>query len=805
MAAPATASARAVTPPFLAVGLLSAAALAYEILLTRLFALIQWHHFAYMIISVAMLGWGAAGTLVALAREALLARFHAVFAAAAALFGVTAIGCFFLAQAIRFNPLEVFWDAGQFLRLALIYLCLFIPFLCAATALCLAYARFGRESPRLYSADIMGAGVGSLGLIGLLFLLPPLEALGVVGGVGLLASAVGLLGGGRRVTPALLAAAALLAALPQHRFALQPSEYKDLSQAMKVIGARVAAQTAGPLGVLTVVENRQVPFRYAPGMSLAFESEPPLQLGVFTDGDGPSPISRYSGRLEDLAYLDAVTSALPYHLLARPRVLVLGAGTGQDVLQALYHQASRIDAVEVNPQLLDLVEHRFGDFSGRPFSQPGVRVHDAEARAYVAGSRGQYDLIQLTLVDAYGVSAAGLGALSESYLYTVEAFGQYLARLAPGGLLAITRWIALPPRDLLKLAATASQAMKAAGVSEPGKRLALVRSWKTGTLLVKNGDFTPEEIARLQAFCDRLSFDADWYPGIHPEATNRYNILDRSYYYEAISALVSPAREDFIQRYKYRIEPASDDRPYFFHFFKWSSLPEWWAQRERGGMSLMEWGYPVLVATLIQAAVAGLALTVLPLWLAGRRMPRTGRGRVVAYFTALGLAFMFLEIAFIQKFVLYLGHPLYAVSVVLCGILLFAGLGSRLSDRLGRPERTVRLASAAIIGLALLYLHFLPEVFRLLPTLADGLRIALALGLIAPIAFFMGMPFPLGLQRLAGVAPAFIPWAWSINACVSVVAAVLSTWLAVHLGFTMVVALALACYLAAAWVFPRAI
>lgn len=788
-----------------AVGLLSAAALAYEILLTRLFALIQWHHFAYMMISVAMLGYGAAGTLVALHRDALLRRFEPAFAAAAGLFGVAAVACFLLAQAIPFNPLEAFWDGRQFLRLALIYLCLFLPFLFAATALCLAFSRYGDEAPRLYSADILGAAMGSLGVVGLLFLVPPMRALAMTGGLGLLAAAV-VLRSSWGARAALLLVAVLLAALPQAWLELRPSPYKDLSQALRVVGARVLAELSSPLGVLTVVENRQVPLRQAPGLSLAATQEPPPQLAVFTDGDGPAAITQFDGRRKPLAYLGFLTSALPYHLLQRPHVLVLGAGSGQDVLQALYHQVLSVDALELNPQMLELVQDRFAAFSGRPYSRPGVRAHSAEARGFVAGSSAHYDLIQLSLVDAYGASSAGLHAVSESYLYTVEALRDDLRRLAPGGMLTITRWIALPPRDLLKLAATAIVALEADGVRAPGQRLALIRGWKTGTLLVKNGDFIPGELTRIRAFCRERSFDVDWLPDLRPAETNRYNRLARPWFSEAMQALLGPGRAQFLERYKYFIKPASDDRPYFFHFFKWSSLPEWLALRERGGMPLMEWGYPVLVATLVQASLASLVLILLPLVLAGRRLPRVGRGRVIAYFSALGLGFMFVEIAFIQKFMLFLSHPLYAVAVVLCGFLLFAGLGSRWSGRLkGRlPERRVRLAVAAIVGIALAYMFLLPELFRLLAGLPDAARIALSMGLIAPLAFFMGMPFPLGLQRLAAMAPALLPWAWAINACASVVAAVLATLVAMHLGFNAVVILALLAYMAAAaWSFPR--
>jgi len=788
----------------LAMGLLSAGALGYEILLTRLFSLIQWHHFAYMMISVAMLGYGAAGTLVALGQERLMRRFEAVFASAASLFGVSAVVCFLLAQAIPFNPLEAFWDGRQFLRLLLIYLCLFMPFLFAAIALCLAFSRHGDQAPRLYGADILGAAAGSLGVVGLLFLLPPMRVLALTGTFGLLAAAVILSRGPGWVAPAL--AAILLSAMPGPVLELRPSEYKDLSQALKVMGARVLAETSSPLGLLTVVENRQVPLRLAPGLSLAADDEPPPQLAVFTDGDGPAAITRFDGDRASLAYLDFLTSALPYHLLERPRVLVLGAGSGQDVLQALHHGAREVDAVELNPRMLALVQDRFAEFSGRPYSQPGVTARVAEARGFVAGSRDTYDLVQISLLDAHGASAAGLRALSENYLYTVEALRDDLRRLAPGGLLAITRWIALPPRDLLKLAATAIAALEAEGVREPGRRMALIRGWKTGTLIVKNGELPAGELARVRTFCRERSFDTDWLPGLRPEEANRYNRLAQAYFPDAMHALLGPDRARFIDRYKYNIEPASDDQPYFFHFFKWSSLPEWLALRERGGMPLIEWGYPILIATLAQAILAGLVLILLPLAVAGRRLPESGRGRVAGYFSALGLGFMFVEIAFIQKFMLFLSHPLYAVAVVLCGFLLFAGLGSLASARIGRgePERGARIAVAAIAVIAVAYLFLLPDIFRLLAGLPDAARIAVSLGLIAPLAFFMGMPFPLGLRRLSDATPALLPWAWGINACVSVVAAALATLVAMHLGFSIVVMLALLAYLTTAWSFPRA-
>ncbi len=535
---------------------------------------------------------------------------------------------------------------------------------------------------------------------------------------------------------------------------MQPSPYKELAQTLQIAGARVAAEVSSPLGVVTAVENPIVPFRHAPGLSLMASAEPPPQIALFTDGDGLTAINRFDGRWEPLAYLDFLTSALPYHLLEQPEVLILGAGGGTDILQALALGARTVDAVELNPQVVALVQERFGAFSGRPYSLPGVRLHIGEARGFVEASAARFDLIQVALLDAFSAAAAGLHGLAESYLYTVEALQAYLDHLRPGGLLAITRWVTLPPRDTLKLFATAVTALEAQGVADPGARLVMIRGWKTATLLVKNGPFTPAEIAAVEAFCAARAFDPVWYPGMPPAAANRYNILDRPYFYEGAAALLSDQRADFVERYKFTLRPATDDRPYFFHFFRWDALPEILALKNRGGLSLLEWGYPVVIATLAQALIAGFALTILPLWLFLRREPAPGSnaGGVVLYFTVLGLAFMFVEIAFIQKFILFLSHPVYAVAVVLTAFLLFAGLGSRLAGRfqaVGRSRQAVGLAAAVITGLALLYVLVLPPVFRHLMGLADEIKIGLSVLLIAPLACAMGIPFPLGLSRLA--------------------------------------------------------
>jgi len=787
--------------------LVSAAAIGYEILLMRALSIVQWHHFAYMIISLALLGYGASGTFIAVFRSRLEPRFETAFAASALLFSVAMLACFTIAQRVPFNALEIVWDPGQFLKLSAVYLAFFVPFFFAACCIGLAFTCRGDFASRIYFFDLFGAGLGAVLIIALLFAVSPqtaaviLALLPLLGSV-LVASALP----SRLPLGAVQLAWLLLLAfgVPQTQLDLRISEYKGLSQALEVIDSRILGQSSSPLGLVTVVDSPTVPVRHAPGLSFGTRHIPPEQLAVFTDADGMSAITRYDGAPASVAYLGDMTAALPFALLDEPDVLILGAGTGTDVLMALFHGARRIDAVELNPQMTALVADTWADFAGHIYEDPRVTVHTGEARGFVARHSGNYDLIQIGLLDSFGASGAGVQALNESYIYTVEALREYLDDLAPGGILAITRWIKLPPRDSVKLVATAIEALRQSGVSEPGRRFAMIRSWNTSTLLIRNGDFTAPEIERIRAFARSRSFDTAWFPGMRTGDANRYNRLPEPYIHEATAALLGEDAGSFLDRYKFHVAPATDDRPYFFHFFRWRTLPEVMALRKAGGAGLIEWGYLVLVATLVQAAVPGLILILVPLSLAKRAWPAGAGHDFGFYFLLLGLAFLFVEMAFIQKFILFLSNPLYSVAVVLSGFLLFAGLGSALSERFARclpwpVVSPVTIAVAAIAVLALIYVKLLPIVFAAFIGFPDAARIALSLALIAPLAFFMGMPFPLGLRRLSRSAPGFVPWAWGINGFASVVSAVLATLLAIELGFNVVIVLALIFYAIAAW------
>ncbi len=776
----------------------------------RLYSIIQWHHFAYMMISLALLGYGVSGAFLTLLQRPLLQRFAVSYIINLALFGIAAVGCFLIAQHIPFNAEEVLWDARQSVWLLSTYLLLAVPFFFAANAIGLALIRYRVRLSRIYAADLLGAGLGSIGILALLFVVLPLQALTVLGLLGICAAllAVWELRQGATAAWLLLPLAAALLLIPTSWSTLEMSPYKGLNQALLVKDTRIITERSSPLGLLSVVESAAIPLRHAPGLSLNASTEIPAQLGVFIDGDGLSVITRYDGDRQTLAHLDQLTSALPYHLQSTNRVLVLGAGGGADVLQARYHHVTNIDAVELNPQFARLVTTDYADFAGHLYDEPGVTLHIGEARSFAAGSPGGYDLIQVSLLDSFSASASGQYALSGNHLYTTEALAEFIQKLAPDGFLSITRWIKMPPRDTLKLFATAIAALRAGGIDDPGQQLILIRGWQTSTLLVKNGAVSAQDIERVRAFCAARSFDVAWYPGITGAESNRYNRLRDAWFHDAAAALLGGAPEHFLADYKFNLHPASDDQPYFFHFFKWQTLPEILQLRKRGGASLTDAGYLVLVATLLQAVIASLLLILLPIWIVRRRSNPAEQGvrrsMVIGYFFLLGLAFLFIEIAFIQKFLLFLHHPLYAIAVVLSSFLVFSGLGSAWSGRVlsGGRGRLLSQVITGIVVLGMVYLLLLDPLLDYLAWLPDVLRILMSVVLIAPLAFCMGMPFPLGLARLADVAPGLIPWAWAINGCASVISAVLATLLAIHFGFPTVIAAALVLYALTLWVFP---
>ncbi len=793
---------------FIALATISAAILAYEVLLTRLFAIIQWHHLAFMAISIALLGFGVSGAALAIWRRAVEPRIDAVFSACAMAFAVTSPVAFFLAQQVPFNALELVWNPAQFLNFGVIYLLLAVPFTVGAACIGIAFLRHEDPVGRVYFWNLLGSAIGALGVILTLSVLSPVENLAAVSVLGLIASALALIGGGDRRRSAMasglvIVVAAGWASTPAAWTALNIAEHKGLPVALNVGGAELVRERLGPLGLVSVVESETVPFRSAPGLSLNAPALPSRQVAVFTDADAMTMIDENAGHMPS-AYLRYTTDALVYNLVDRPEVLVLGAGGGRPVAQALNHGAAHIDAVEPNRDIVDLVKGEYAAFAGHLYDRDEVTVHAVDARGFLAATERRWDVIN---VEAAGSGGAGAGThgLNENYLLTVDAIGLLLQRLRPGGWLSFTQALNLPPRATPKLILTALAALERLGAATPANHLILIRGMATTTLLVGRDRVAAEDVASTAAFAEARSFDLAYYPGMARDAANRFNVLSEPAFFDAATTLTGPGRDAFVDRYKFDITPATDDRPYFHDFFRWRTLPELLAMRSAGGAALLELGELILIGGLGQALLFSVVLILLPLRLGGLSGgPGSLAWRTGTYFAAIGLAFFFVEIAFIQKFILFLGHPTYAVAVVLAGFLVFAGLGARTSEglaqvmsaRLGidRPTAAIDISVAGLTLVAVGYLLTVPIVFAALSGLPIAGRALVSLTFIAPLAFFMGMPFPLGLTIVKRANRALTPWAWGVNGCASVISAILAVLLAMHLGYVTVVAVALALY-----------
>ena len=792
--------------------IVSAVGIAYQVALMRIFSIGQWHHFAYMIISIAMLGFGAGGVVLALGGNR-LERFRAALSGIAiALLAASLPLCYAFSQQVPFETYEIMSQTRQQLRhLLALYGILAIPFFLTSVCITLLLMQASERVGRLYCSNMIGSGAGAFAMIGVLNHVHPRYLPSMMGGVLLITLVLtGLLMERypfkRIAAGVLLILVACWVGLTHIRI----SAYKGLSYAGQFPDARTIAETTSALSVLTAVSSEQI--RETPGQlsySYPWSEQGPIpeQIGLFFDAAGPSPICRFNGELSAFSYLDFTTPAIAYHLVEAPDTLIIGAGGGADVLGALYHGAPRVTAVEVNPAVFELLEKdpELKAFYGGVYQRPDVIPVIADGRGFLQSEEGRYDLIQIALLDAFSASSAGVHALNESYLYTVEALQLYLERLTQGGVLSITRWLKMPPRDALKLFATAVEACERLGIADPGAHLLFIRSWNTGTVVVSRAPLTGQQISAARDFCQSRGFDLCFLPGMQADEANRYTILEAPAYYTFAQEILYGDREAAYDRSPFQLRPATDNRPYFFHFFKWRALPQLYRTMGMQWAPFVEWGYITLTATLLQGILVSGVLIFLPLVVLARR-PKVRRAKrwVILYFAGLGLAYKFLEIAVIQRLMLFLAYPVYAVTVTLTGFLIFSGLGSFVADALFRKSgasgapRTIAFIAGGILVIIAAYVLFLPTLFRIGAGWPDSLKIVAALLVMAPLAFIMGMPFPTGMQLITNADARLLPWAWGINGCFSVIGASAATLLAIHGGFALLVLSAAVLYLLSA-------
>ena len=493
-----------------------------------------------------------------------------------------------------------------------------------------------------------------------------------------------------------------------------------------------------------------------------------------------------------------------YRLQTDARVLVIGPGGGFDIASARYYGHRQITGVEINPIIIRLVRDRFQSFTGNLYGQDGVQIVHDEGRSFVRRSQEQYDVIQLTLVDTWAATGAGWLALSENILYTAEAFEDYLRHITEGGMVSVNRWM-FPgaDRETLRVVSLGLEALRQLGTPEPAQHFLVWRNrvvlpgqsaqepqhFSLGTVLIKRSAFTEQEIQTIETLCAQATECAMVYaPGRHLQ--NPFTTL-----------LQTSDQAQFYATYPFWVDPTTDDRPFFFYTLKPSQVLTTLSQTFFRTLTpdVTNIGLFLLVNSIMITVGLTLAAVFLPLWLLSRRQSREGWGIPIGYFFCLGLGFMLIEIAMLQRFTLLLSYPVYSLAVTLAALLVFSGCGSLLSNRFSTDVQARRpeLVFVGIGILGMLYAWLLPLLFDWALPFTLPVRIALGVFLLLPMGLLLGIPFPIGIRRLERRQDELIPWAWASNGGASVLGASLAMIVALHVGFTVVLIGGAICYLLA--------
>ncbi len=708
---------------YLGIFLVTLSGLMFEIGLTRIFSATIWYHYAFVAISVALLGWGLGGFALHLlrGRVAFTRERAAVFSL---LYGLSIPLALWLIVRVPFHPE----------RLVFYFAVSLLPFFLAGVTLSMLFAVERERAATLYFADLAGASLGALAVTFLLSWLGGESALLAVALAPLAAAAAFA----RRLrVPAAVAALAVLVAVGVNE---RSGLFKIRSAPTKGLYRHIAATLEAKIALTGW--NAYSRIDAVTGFA------PPYLARLYIDSDAWTNVLEWDGDAQSLTGMREWYRALPFEVAPeRPNTLVIGPGGGSDVLVALGAGSERVTAVEMNPLMLRFVRH-FGAQAGNIYDHPQVEAVLSEGRTFIRRSDRRFDVILMGFVDSWAAVASGGLSLSENHLYTVEAFADYQRRLTDDGQLVILRW----PVDVPRLV---SNAVALVGAEQAGRRVAVLLEKRVGDredppqmiFIFKGRPFTAAETERMASWAGAEPVIV---PGRHVEEPYASLFAGRMSFAEYIAQAAT------------RVDPVFDDRPFFFATVKPWGLP-------RG----MRDQFAIVLAALLPL---GLLVVVFGKPRGERTTPYA---LSIVYFASLGVGFIAVELALLQHLTLLLGHPIFTLSILLFTLLASGGLGSWASGRFRLAP--VCLATA---GVAALYALALPRLVPVLLALPLGPRIAIAILLVAPLGFLMGMPFPKGLRATGqGPFPA-PPLYWGMNGLFSVVGSMATMVAAVILGFT---------------------
>ena len=731
----------------------------------------MWYHFAFMAISLAMFGIAAGAVLIEVIKKR---EAHATLANAGLLFALTSAICFAIQLYIPADPeTKLGWTILAFTLIA-------IPFVFGGVVVCVALTRFPAYTGKLYAADLAGSAAGCLLTIPILNTIHAPTAVILNAGIAALAAAAfGFSVSGKVRWIAAASCVGLLAVAGVNQSA-KKIDIQWLKGGKNWHDGLYEKWNA--LSRIYVRENSNEPFGW--GMSPAYKPPHKIdQLYLNIDSGAATVLTKFNGDLSAIQHLKYDVTALAHYLRRQTSVLVIGVGGGRDILTSLVFGQRHVTGVEINPDILRALTDRFVDYTGDLQSNPAVTLVHDEARSFVARSPEKFGIIQASLIDTWAATSAGAYVLTENGLYTKEAWLTFLNHLTPDGILTMSRWYyEAQPAETLRLTALATASLMDIGVADPRQHIMVIRKqdnsemgqYSVATILVSKRPFTDDEIERTAY----LSKTMEFLPVLTPRYAERPE-------FEAVAT--RGKYEELVRTYPLNIAAPTDDTPFFFHMLRARDLLK---AATYQGMNQLNLKAVRVLGTLL-AIVSGLsALAIIAPLALRRRVRQTHSLRLMIYFAAIGLAFMMVEIGQLERLIVFLGHPIYGLTVVLFVLLLASSAGSLCSHRVGNRIWLLPLVLAAFIFVS-------PPLTSQFVSASTPVRVFLSALLLVPSGFFMGMAFPLGIKKAQYEEGAPTAWYWGINGAFSVISSVLAVVVAVFWGVTMTLLVGLTAYVIA--------
>ena len=762
--------------------LVTLSTLMYEILLTRIFSVTMWYHFAFVAISVALFGMTVGALIVYLMPERFsqekvndrLILFSLLFSVSIALSFLTQLSMPFVPR----------WSLTGVYSIGLLYLVISVPFVFSGICVCLALTRFPRQVSRLYAADLVGSAVGAATLV---WLLNMMDAPSAVIAVAALPSVAALwfahAANRDRMLFVSLGAAVLLLVFAlanaitfQHHnpilrltwtggngnipgFESTNPEYEKWNAFSRIV---INPTFGTPMGW-------GLSSTLPPGRTVE-------QKLLLIDTLAGTVLTRYNGDPQQIDHLKYDVTNLAHYVRPNSDVLVVGVGGGRDILSALAFDQKSVTGVEINAQILHAINVVYGDFTGHLDRNSRVTFANDEARSYIARSKNRYDIIQLSLTDTWAATAAGAYALSENSLYTVDAWDTFMDHLTDNGVLTVSRWYyPAEPAEAYRLATLAMQSLRDRGVENPRDHIFMATGpFNSGisaaTILVSPSPFSREDISTLQQITDQMKFEL---------------VLTPTYAIDSVFGGIAEAKDvnAFAASYHVNIAPPTDDKPFFFQMIRLGDL----FHGNLPGAKYLEEPVLVLAGLTIAVVVLTFLCILLPLLLTAKRARMRGMLPFFIFFAAIGFGFLLVEVSQMQRLTIFLGHPTYGLSVVLFSLLLFSGIGAFATERLARPGlRAVNLLPfAALLPLLILFGFATPTIIHHFDSATTPTRILTAAAILAPMGLAMGMPFPIGMKTVSVLPDAPTAFFWGVNGATSVCASVLAMAIALSWGISI--------------------